>query len=169
MIKKSQQLPLFVQKSTSRTPTMHIYCDGAARGNPGPAGIGIVITRNETTIFKGGFAIGEKTNNQAEYLAFIVALLAAKEYVTDTDFISVHSDSELLVQQMNGSYRVRNPDLQKLFKVAYVLSTQLPIGINHVKREANKLADALANHGVDTNSPVPNNYKQVLHEYQLNI
>lgn len=169
MSKGSEQLPLFTHVASPHKPTMHIYCDGAARGNPGPAGIGIVITRKDIPIFKGGFAVGVKTNNQAEYLAFIVALLVAKQHVTEKDFISAHSDSELLVQQMNGSYRVRNTDLQKLFKVAYLLTTHLPIGINHVRREANKLADALANNGIDTNTQIPDNYKQVLHEYQITL
>lgn len=166
MKKNSTQMPIFAP-STTRTPTMHIYCDGAARGNPGPAGIGIFMARKGQPIFKGGFVVGTKTNNQAEYLAFIMALIIAQEYSTATDYLAIHSDSELLVQQMNGSYRVRNPALQKLFAAAYLLSKQLPISINHVQREANSVADALANYGIDSNTSIPEKYKQVLHEYHL--
>ena len=168
MSKPSTQLPMFTHTPT-RKPTIQIYCDGAARGNPGPAGIGIAIMHKGQLLVKAGFALGTKTNNQAEYLAFIIALLMAQEHCAKADHLEIHSDSELLVQQMNGNYRVRNPALQKLFAVAYLLSKQLPISISHVQREANTIADALANHGIDTQTLIPKKYKQVLHEYQLTV
>ncbi len=123
--------------------------DGGARGNPGPAGIGAVIEDEKGKVIKEfSEYLGKKTNNQAEYQALIVGLtgcvaLGAKE-------VEVRADSELLVKQMAGIYRVKNPDLGKLFLQAKKLELQIGrVKFRHVRREENAHADALANQAMD--------------------
>ena len=130
---------------------MHLIVrtDGGARGNPGPAGFGVVIEKTDGEILeRHAEFIGRATNNQAEYQALLWGLrrclvLGAKQ-------VDVLSDSELLVKQMNGQYRVKNPELGQLFLKAK--NTEIAIGrvhYRHVRREQNKLADALANEAMD--------------------
>ncbi len=121
-----------------------VYIDGAARGNPGPAGIGIHI-QNIKDIHD---YIGETTNNVAEY----TALLRGLEEILILGYKEVHfySDSELLVKQINGEYRVKNEKLKPLFINANLLIKRLKkFSISHVRREQNKEADKLANLGID--------------------
>lgn len=131
---------------------MHVIIrtDGGARGNPGPAGIGIVIedaSDGKTLIEHGGF-IGHATNNQAEYQALLWGLNKALELGARR--VEVRSDSELLVKQMNGSYKVKNPELGKRFLEAKNLSTRIGhVTFRHVPREQNARADALANRAMD--------------------
>ncbi|MFH1361997.1 MAG: ribonuclease HI family protein [bacterium] len=125
-----------------------IYTDGAARGNPGPAGIGILIKQADKIIAEISDYIGETTNNIAEYSAFIrgleeAAKLKAKE-------VSVFCDSELLVKQIKGEYRVKNQGLRPLFARAKALLDNFDkFSLKHIPREQNKEADALANRGID--------------------
>lgn len=128
---------------------MIAYCDGAARGNPGPAGLGVHVTdAHGRTIHEIAEGIGPATNNVAEYSALIAALeWAAREGVQG---LLVRSDSHLLVEQMNGRYKVKNPNLQKLNRRAREIASGLGgVTYEHVRREFNKEADALANRGVD--------------------
>jgi len=125
------------------------YCDGAARGNPGPAGFGVHITdASGRTIHEIARGIGPATNNVAEYSALLAALeWASSEGVRE---LLVRSDSHLMVQQMNGAYKVKNANLQKLHRRARELASGIPrVSYEHVRREYNKEADALANRGVD--------------------
>lgn len=124
-----------------------IHTDGGARGNPGPAGIGVVIEINgETHNFKE--YIGETTNNQAEYKAVVLALQKAKELGVEE--IDLFLDSELVQQQLNQKYKVKNKDLQLLFVQAWNLSQSFKkIKYTHVSRNDNKLADALVNQVLD--------------------
>jgi ribonuclease HI len=128
---------------------VRLYIDGAARGNPGPAGIGVVIIGPDgevTERIHGG--IGEATNNVAEYRALLLALERAQA-LGYTD-VEVHSDSELLVRQVQGRYRVKHPALQKLYALAMDRIGQFRrFGIQHVPRDQNAEADALANRGID--------------------
>jgi len=126
--------------------------DGAARGNPGPAGIGVVLgeagapPREEIARY-----LGRATNNVAEYQA----LLAALERLRALGFTSaqIASDSELLVKQMRGEYRVTSPHLRPLHAAARRLAAGFaPFEIRHVPREANASADALANRAIDEGS-----------------
>ncbi|MCX5750758.1 MAG: ribonuclease HI family protein [Candidatus Saganbacteria bacterium] len=125
-----------------------VNIDGAARGNPGEAGIGIIIKSGSKTIKKIAAYIGSTTNNIAEYMALIrgleeTLLLGFKE----ADFIS---DSELLVKQINGEYRVKNEGLKPLYLHAQSLIKRLKhFSIQHTYREQNKEADLLANKGID--------------------
>jgi len=127
---------------------LQIFTDGAARGNPGPAGIGIVIKQAGQIIAEIADYIGKTTNNIAEYSAFIRGLeqavkLKAKE-------ISVFCDSELLVKQIKGEYRVKNQGLAPLFARAKALIDNFDkFEITFIPREKNKAADQLANQGID--------------------
>lgn len=126
-----------------------IHIDGGARGNPGPAGAGVVIHDDEgTAILEIGYFLGRMTNNVAEYSALIKALEASQEMGATQ--LLIHSDSELLVKQINGEYRVKNPGLQSLFDDAMAkLRTFSKWTVRHVRREGNARADELANLAMD--------------------
>ncbi|MFA5188733.1 MAG: ribonuclease HI family protein [Patescibacteria group bacterium] len=126
-----------------------IFTDGGARGNPGPAGIGIVITDdNGKVIKKHAEYIGKATNNQAEYKALIKGLEMAKELKPAEIFC--YLDSELVVKQMKQEYRVKDKDLQPLFIKAWNLVIFLKkVSFHHIRRELNKEADLLLNLELD--------------------
>ncbi len=126
-----------------------LFSDGGARGNPGPAGIGVVIfNENKEQIAEISEYIGETTNNQAEYRAIIAALGKASQLGAKD--LECFLDSELVVKQLNGEYKVKNKDLQsRFFEVKSLLSNFSSVRFSHVRREANKLADALANKAMD--------------------
>lgn len=125
------------------------YTDGGARGNPGPAGIGIVIKdESGETIEAYGRYIGQTTNNQAEYKALISALEKADELGATE--VACFLDSELVVKQINHEYKVRDSDLAPLFlKVWNHLNTFKKVSFVHIPREKNKEADAQVNDAID--------------------
>ncbi|UTF52573.1 ribonuclease HI [Natronosalvus rutilus] len=126
----------------------HVYFDGGARGNPGPAGIGWVIVTSEGIVAEGSEAIGRATNNQAEYEALIAALEAARDYGYDE--LHVRGDSELIVKQVRGEYNTNNPELrEKRVTVHELLREFDEWALEHVPREVNDRADALANEALD--------------------
>jgi ribonuclease HI len=125
-----------------------LYIDGGSRGNPGPAGYGVRVEHDDGSIEEIHAAIGTATNNVAEYQG----LLAALQYALAKGHrvIRVRSDSELLVRQMRGEYKVRNPGLQPLHAEARSLVSQLErVEFEHVRRELNAHADRLANQAMD--------------------
>jgi ribonuclease HI len=138
---------------------LHIFIDGASKGNPGPAGIGVVVTREDGEVLKEiGESIGRTTNNVAEYTALIRGLSEAK--ALGADAVVVQTDSELMASQMSGAYKIKAPHLLELNLKAKQLSAQFVGGvkITHVLRHHNAKADALANKGaqsagIGTNSP----------------
>lgn len=125
------------------------YIDGGARGNPGPAGYGVRIESAEGTLLDelhGG--LGVATNNVAEYNGLLAALQWALDHRETR--VQIRADSELLVKQMRGEYRVKNPGLQPLHARARLLVQQLDqVRFEHVRRELNKEADRLSNLGMD--------------------
>lgn len=127
-----------------------IRTDGGARGNPGPAGIGVVVENAKTgeVLERHGRYIGKMTNNQAEYQAVILGLQrCAALGATEVDVLA---DSELLIRQATGQYRVRNPDLGKRYIEMKGLEARIGrVRYKHVRRELNKAADALANEAMD--------------------
>lgn len=125
-----------------------LHCDGGARGNPGPAGIGFVLALPGAPLIREGAYIGEATNNVAEYRALIAGLTrAAAAAVTE---LTVFLDSELVVRQMKGEYRVKDAKLKSLFAEAQELAAQFrPIAFHHVPREKNAGADSLVNRALD--------------------
>ena len=128
---------------------MVVHIDGGSRGNPGPAGYGVRFSDAEgTVVCELSESIGVATNNVAEYRG----LLAALEHAIAQGYhdLDVHSDSELLVKQMRGEYRVKNPGLLALNGDARRLLTRLGrVRFVHVRREANADADGLANQAMD--------------------
>ncbi len=134
-----------------RELNLRIHTDGGSRGNPGPSGLGVVIRDADTgeILVRAKEYLGETTNNQAEYLAVIRGLTDALELRPSS--IMVVADSELLVRQLTGVYRVKNADLAKRFLEIRNLETRLgvPVRYRHVPREQNKDADALANEAMD--------------------
>ena len=125
------------------------YVDGGSRGNPGPAGYGVHIEAPDGAVLDelhGG--LGVATNNVAEYSGLIAALRWAASHGIST--LHVLADSELLVKQMRGEYRVKSPGLRPLFEQAHALARQIgDVTFEHVRREFNKNADRLSNLGMD--------------------
>lgn len=125
-----------------------IHIDGASKGNPGPAGVGVVIYDGKEEVKRIKKYIGEATNNEAEYEALILALkeaLALKFYS-----VRVFTDSELLVKQINGEYRVIDPKLEKLYtKVFKEIHKFTSFRIKHFGRRSNQIADALATQAIE--------------------
>lgn len=130
-------------------PRLIVACDGAARGNPGPAGIGVHITTQDgRTVAEIARGIGIATNNVAEYTAAIDGLARAAEL--GATHVLLRSDSRLLIEQLAGRFRVKNPTLQRLYAQVRALTKSFrSIEYLHVPREQNKEADRLANVGVD--------------------
>jgi ribonuclease HI len=129
-----------------------LWTDGGARGNPGPAAFAYVLEAEDGTVLDArGEAIGVATNNVAEYSALVAGLRRAEEAgVTE---LEVRSDSELMVKQMRGEYRVKNRDLQTLFlDASRVARTVGAVTYMHVRREHNELADRLVNEALDAAS-----------------
>ena len=126
-----------------------LYTDGGARGNPGPAAYGFVLESEDGTVLAAeGEAIGLATNNVAEYSGLIAGLRRAIELHVPN--VEVVSDSELMVKQMRGEYRVKNEALRGLFLEASRLVRQLgSVEFRHVKRAHNELADRLVNEALD--------------------
>ncbi|MEO6463471.1 MAG: ribonuclease HI family protein [Candidatus Eisenbacteria bacterium] len=130
-----------------------LYADGAARGNPGPAAAGYVLDDAAgQPVAAGGIALGRATNNVAEYKALLAGLARALELGVHA--IDVRMDSELVVRQMTGIYRVKNEGLKPLFAEAQALARRFDrFTIRHVPREQNARADAEANRALDTAPP----------------
>lgn len=138
---------LVMEKSASRSVIM---IDGAARGNPGPAAAGAVL---DHPALKRGEYIGEATNNVAEYRALILGLELALE--AGLDEVEIQSDSQLLVRQMTGQYRVKNPALRDLYQRAQSAAARLSsVLYRHIPREDNVEADRVANMALDAKGPI---------------
>jgi ribonuclease HI len=129
---------------------LHIHTDGASRGNPGAAAYAYVIERDGGPPVEEADCLGRMTNNQAEYTALIRALRHALELGAGFEVV-VHSDSELMVRQMNGEYRVKNEELRPLYEEARDLARRFRGGVTlrHVRRSENSRADALCNEALD--------------------
>lgn len=146
MVKKSKALGLFGGDGGDR---LVIYTDGGARGNPGPAALGVVVGDKEYSEY-----LGEITNNKAEYLALIFALKKAKALLGSKKAgeaeLEVRMDSELIVRQLNGIYKIKEPDLQPLFIEVWNLRLDFKkVEFKHIPREQNKRADKLVNRELD--------------------
>ncbi|MBN2156025.1 MAG: ribonuclease HI family protein [Candidatus Lokiarchaeota archaeon] len=127
-----------------------LYTDGCARGNPGPAGAGFVITDMNGVIIETGYKFlgNNYTNNQAEYGALLIGLSKCLKICRGV--VHVYSDSELLVKQMSGIYSVKNHELKLLMENVRSLSSGFEkVTFTHIKREKNSQADELANKAVD--------------------
>lgn len=141
--------------------------DGASRGNPGQAGAGIYITKEDKDFFKEGYFLGHKTNNEAEYLALLVGLLILKKEADLDQGITIISDSQLLIRQMEGVYKVKKPELQQLHRAILNELGSVPCKFKHVEREYNTVADVMANKGVDTKKQLPLKVLNKLASYEI--
>jgi ribonuclease HI len=140
------QPSLFGSPASGGTASANI--DGGSRGNPGPAGYGVRVEREDGSIVELKEALPLATNNVAEYRGLLAALRWAAAHGITT--LHVRSDSLLLVNQMKGQYRVKNPGLQPLYEDARSLVHQIGrVTFEHVRREFNKEADRLANEAMD--------------------
>ncbi|OQX87901.1 MAG: hypothetical protein B6D55_01980 [Candidatus Omnitrophica bacterium 4484_70.2] len=120
-----------------------VFIDGASGGNPGKAGIGYLIYKGEDLIKKRSFYLGITTNNFAEYMALIFSLIEVLNLKEET--CCVYSDSELLCEQINGNYKVRNKNLYPLYILSkHLISFFKQFKINYISRDKNKEADRLA-------------------------
>lgn len=132
-----------------------IFTDGASRGNPGPAGIGIVIFNSKEDVIQTFKKyIGECTNNVAEYTALSESIKLLKNSKEEFDEINFYSDSELMIKQITGNYRIKNKDLIRLslefWKEIKLLNKKF--SVTHISRDKNKKADKLANQAIDENT-----------------
>ncbi len=132
---------------------IRIHTDGGARGNPGPTAVGVVIDGLPAGKQAFGEYIGETTNNEAEYRALIIALQKTKELSdgNDIDTIECYADSELMIKQLNGEYKIKDLGLRGFFLEIARLKNELsvPISFYHIPREKNAEADALVNETLD--------------------
>jgi ribonuclease HI len=144
--------PRSVSDGGGRTLKARLFTDGGARGNPGPAASAFVLEAEDGSVLAAvGEVIGTATNNVAEYRALIAGLERASE--TGVSELEVLSDSELMVKQMRGEYRVKNPALQELFLEASRAAERLhSVTYTHVRRERNELADSLVNEALDASA-----------------
>lgn len=164
-----EQLNLFSKESENESlvdcndvKVWKLYTDGASRNNPGPSGVGFILLHNEKAICEQGFYIGKKTNNQAEYTALVCGIFFAKEFMSPNDKLAIYADSQLLIRQMNGQYRVKDATLKKLQLVAYELLQGYQYSFCHVYRNQNTRADELANRGLDKKVPLPKKLVDIL-------
>ncbi|NNC20401.1 ribonuclease HI family protein [Corallococcus exiguus] len=128
---------------------VRVYSDGAARGNPGPAGAGAVLTNAEgAVVARLGKFLGHQTNNYAEYMGLIIGLQHAKSLGARE--VEVFADSELLIRQLGGKYQVKSPSLKPLFQEAQkLLATFGKVRLAHVPRAQNAEADEMSNRAID--------------------
>ena len=133
----------------SVTKPIAVFVDGASRGNPGPASVGIVFQdKHGNTLKTISKAIGIATNNTAEYTALILALQDA--LMQNIKELTVFTDSELVAKQFSGEYKVKEPNIKVLFLILSHLRQGFKnINVTHVPREKNKLADEAANNALD--------------------
>ena len=127
---------------------MNGFFDGASRGNPGKAGAGaLMINSDGKVVWEKALFLGEKTNNEAEYMALITLLKAAKEQGIRS--LSVFGDSKLVISQVSRQWKINLPHLRLLAQEAWTLSEGMDISYHWIPREKNKRADILSNEGID--------------------
>ena len=130
---------------------LSVFTDGGSRGNPGISGYGLVIKSADKVIFEEAKFLGIKTNNEAEYMGLIGALTWISENKKNVEKICIYSDSQLVVRQVQGIYKMKAPHLKPLLASVHSLISEinLPIEFQSVPREQNSLADELANQAMD--------------------
>ena len=145
-----------------------LFVDGASRNNPGPSGAGIYLAKNGEKILAEGFYLGSKTNNQAEYLALAIGLLSVLPKVK-SDHLQIFSDSKLLVSQVRGIYKVKNPYIKEILPKIMAMLNTASYDIVHILRDKNQLADRMANIGVDRKVAITPELKEKLKQYEVDL
>ena len=153
----------------SKSAHWKLFVDGASRSNPGPSGAGIYLIKDGKPVEERGFFLGTKTNNQAEYLALLLGLYYAQKHIKTEDFLEVVSDSQLLIRQLQGAYKVKHPELQPMHTAAKKILSEFKHITMHVLRHENIDADRLANEGVDKKIKVPDECRAMLAQHKLSI
>lgn len=150
MAEKIDNLISGAKEDVSDVKSAKLYTDGGSRGNPGPSATGFVILDSKDKILnKGSKYLGITTNNQAEYTALVDGLKKCQD--TGIEELEVYMDSLLIINQMKGSYKVKNADLIPLYRSAIQLSHNFKsISYTHVRRELNSIADSLVNECLDS-------------------
>lgn len=135
-----------------------LYCDGASKGNPGPASCGFVLMDSTTgqELLRQGTYLGEKTNNQAEYSGLLLAIRRAKEYAPKK--IQCYLDSELVTKQMRGEYKIKNSEMKRLHDLVVGEASTLDITFSHILRHLNTVADSMANYAIDKGRAVGDSF-----------
>lgn len=133
---------------------VNVYTDGGSRGNPGPSGFGLVIYDDQNNIiYQESTFLGIKTNNEAEYSGIISAIKWVEQNFSklNIDQVTFFADSQLLIRQLQGVYKVKSPNLVPLFQQAKKTLNQMNLNyqFNDIRREYNQLADELANQAMD--------------------
>lgn len=167
-----KQLSLFdpPQNNVKKQKNMiRLFVDGASRNNPGPSGAGLYIIKNNEVVDKRGYYLGKKTNNQAEYLALLLGLSLVRNYCQPDDQLEIVSDSQLLVRQLQGAYKVRNQELIPLYGAAKKILSAYDHVASHVMRNDNTHADALANKGIDEKILIPAEHLSFLAYYGIHL
>lgn len=140
-------------KGVANKTTLTIYSDGGSRGNPGPSASGYVIYRDGKQLESGGQYIGITTNNQAEYTAVLLGLQAACKYADASSTVQFYMDSMLVVNQMNGVYKIKNRDLWPIHqKIRELMKEFNSVHFSHVYRDDNIAADAEVNKILDAHA-----------------
>ena len=151
---------------TKKGDVCKLYVDGAARGNPGPSGAGVYLFKGDEVFCKKGFFIDRHTNNEAEYIALLIGLFYCDSYMEEGDSLIVYSDSQLIVRHLLGIYRVKKPELKYFFSIAQSVLSKFSCSIVHVTRDKNKVADAMANKGIDEKIKISSGFESFLKKYE---
>ncbi len=142
-----------------------LYVDGASRSNPGLAGAGVVLLKNTVPVQRYGYFLGIKTNNQAEYLALLLGVFHVRVYALPGEKLTIFSDSQLMVKQMQGIYKVNNSSLSYLYILAHRFLMPFMWTIEYIPRHQNAHADSLANKGIDQKIVVPAEFLAIWQVY----
>jgi ribonuclease HI len=175
MTDRVHQLSFLAQKTqdtTSRAVDGHVwwlYVDGASKRNPGLASAGIYIVKDGIPHYQDGCFLGTKTNNQAEYIALLFGLFTLQNWYAKEDRLQIFSDSLLVVQQLNGVYKVKHDHIRPLHTLAYRLLHNMKATITHIPREQNEHADRMANEAFDEKKPASTPFVTFLHAHEITI
>lgn len=156
-------------KASKQVHHFTLFVDGASRHNPGHSAAGIYLLKDSNVIYKQGFYLGIKTNNQAEYLAFVLGLFLISDYYQRGDTVRIISDSKLLVMQVNNKYKINNAHLKPLHALAQKMMHTYNAHVLHVLRAENTHADTMANQGLDKRTPLPSTFVELLHRHKITI
>ena len=146
-----------------------LFIDGASRGNPGKSGAGVHLSLNDEIILNKGFFLGTQTNNSAEYLALVIGAFFIKKHGAEDVKVQVYSDSQLLVKQMQGLYKVKMPHILKLKMLARELFGNNQFRFTHILRDKNKVADKLANEGIDFKGQLPVQFVNLAEKHGIKV
>lgn len=169
----AKQLHIFDKISPSsdslvpKATEWRLFVDGASRNNPGPSGAGIYLEKQGVLVTKNGYYLGIRTNNQAEYLALLLGLFMLIDHVNKEDTVYIISDSQLLVRQINGIYKIKEPTLQVLHRLCTTKINDINATVEHVLRNENIEADKMANYGIDCKVIPPKRFIVLLKKYGI--